>query len=89
MTLELKPITVKDALKFLRKKNCNVVDKPCDFAISAVSDGKTRGVIVMYANGVECELVHMYTDGTALVGSLLYGGAWRSAKALGYGFVKI
>lgn len=57
-----------------------------DFAIAAASeDGAVHGVIAMAApGGLVCSLGHISTDGNAQVGSLLYGAAWRAAKALGY-----
>lgn len=55
-----------------------------DFAI-AVSDGDTiHGVIALTADGDKFSLGHLYTDASAQVGSLLYGAAWRTAKAMGY-----
>jgi hypothetical protein len=51
----------------------------------AAWDGKTiQGVIALNADGEEFRLGHISTDGNAQVGSLLYGAAWRAAKALGY-----
>ena len=83
MSLEIHPLTVEAAKIYLREKECQWSNE-CDFAI-AVSDGKDwHGVIAMKADGNICSLAHLYTDGTALVGSLLYGAAWRAAKALGY-----
>ncbi len=55
-----------------------------DFAIAVFDDEKCAGVIGMYANGEECRLGHLWTSGEPLVGSILYGAAWRCAKSLGY-----
>lgn len=55
-----------------------------DLAISASDGSKIHGVIAVCADGDEFSLAHIYTDGNAHVGSLLYGAAWRVAKALGY-----
>ena len=62
-----------------------------DIAIAAKSeDGAVHGVIAMTAPGGETSrLGHISTDGNAQVGSLLYGAAWRAAKALGYKFIEI
>ena len=50
-----------------------------------VSEGDiVHGVIAFTADGGEFRLAHISTDGNAHVGSLLYGAAWRAAKALGY-----
>ena len=86
MNLQLKPMDVLDAGVFFEEKKCHV-ERSSDigFAVSVVDDkGNIHGVIGMYADGKECSLAHLYTDGTALVGSILYGAAWRAAKALGY-----
>jgi phage gpG-like protein len=80
--IELQSISVQDARHFLRDADVKW-DMPADFAV-AVKGKRLHGVILMRADGVECSLAHLYTDGTALVGSLLYGAAWRAAKALGY-----
>ncbi len=37
----------------------------------------------------EFALGHIYTDASAQIGSLLYGAAWRTAKALGYKTITI
>lgn len=62
-----------------------------DFAIAAkTEDGTVHGVISMVApGGATCSLGHISTDGNAQVGSLLYGAAWRAAKALGYLLIRI
>lgn len=55
-----------------------------DFAISVRDEQGIHGVIALLADGEKFALAHLYTDANAQVGSLLYGGAWRVAKALGY-----
>jgi hypothetical protein len=55
-----------------------------NLAIAAMDGKDIHGVIAMNADGEEFKLAHIYTDGNAQVGSLLYGAAWRTAKALGY-----
>jgi len=88
MNLEIKPISVCDAYIFFDDRKCvpaNEIDDDLAFAISVVDEkGAIHGVISMNADGKECSLAHLYTDGTALVGSILYGAAWRACKALGY-----
>ena len=84
MSLELAPLSYIDCLSYMIDKGCELPSDRFDFCIS-VSDGeKRRGAIGMYADGTTCKLGHLYTDGTALVGSILYGAAYRAAKALGY-----
>lgn len=62
-----------------------------DIAIAAKSeDGTLHGMIAMVTpGGKTCSLGHISTDGNAQVGSLLYGAAWRAAKALGYKYIQI
>ena len=55
-----------------------------NIAIAARDGEDVHGVIALVADGVEFKLGHIWTDGNAQVGSLLYGGAWRTAKAMGY-----
>lgn len=84
MNLEIKQINVKEAMRWL-KDNCALEkDAEGDFAIAVNEDMQMHGLILMKADGCQCKLIHLYTDGTALVGSILYGAAWRAAKALGY-----
>ena len=62
------------------------------FSIGAAADGKLVGVAIIgrpvarhFDDGLTLEVTRTATDGTANVNSLLYGAAWRAAKALGYG----
>ena len=82
MKLELYPMIPQNAVTFLQGKGCEI--ERCDFAVGVVDEDKLCGAIAMNADGQICSLVHLYTDGTALVGSILYGAAWRVCKALGY-----
>lgn len=85
MNLELRPFSPKQAKDFFEAMHQSPEKLEFDFAVGVCSeDSETRGVIAMKADGATCELAHLFTDGTALVGSLLYGAAWRAAKALGY-----
>lgn len=82
MTIELAPISVADAQAIFEKHSAY----RGEFNIAiAVREGEViHGVIALVADGVEFALGHLYTDASAQVGSLLYGGAWRTAKAMGY-----
>jgi hypothetical protein len=44
-----------------------------------------RPVARMYDDGTTLEVNRTATDGTKNANSMLYGAAWRAAKALGYG----
>jgi len=89
MNLEIKPIRNDEAKSFLLDKKCAVLETDFDFCISVMHENTIHGVIAMRADGKSCSLAHLYTDGTGLVGSILYGAAWRAAKALGYKSVNI
>jgi hypothetical protein len=80
--LKLTPISIKEAKAIFKAKTSFRGD--FDFAISVRDAKGIHGVIAMTSDGKECRLAHLYTDANAQVGSLLYGGAWRVAKALGY-----
>lgn len=43
-----------------------------------------RPVARMFDNGMTLEVTRTATDGTPNANSMLYGSAWRAAKALGY-----
>lgn len=85
--IQISSISNKQALAYFRKHSA--YRGPFDLAIAAVEGGIVHGVIAMRADGVEFALGHISTDGSAQIGSLLYGAAWRTAKALGYKRVTI
>jgi len=92
MRLELTPITLAEANRFVSKFHRN--HKPVvghKYSI-AVSDGNgVRGVAMVgrpvsrhLDNGWTLEVTRCCTDGVKNACSMLYGAAWRAAKALGY-----
>lgn len=62
------------------------------FAIGAADDtGVLRGVVIVgrpvarhLDNGQTLEVTRTATDGSSNANSMLYGAAWRAARALGY-----
>lgn len=82
MTIKLTPITNADALKYFKKYSD--YRGPFAFAICAMEGQKMHGVIALNMDGKTFALGHIWTDGNAHIGSLLYGAAWRVAKAMGY-----
>lgn len=92
MTLELQPITQKEAFEFIKKNHrhhippvgwkygiaCNNGDYIC----GVVCVG--RPVYYQFDNGYTLEVTRCCTDGTKNACSMLYSAAWRAAKALGY-----
>ncbi|MEW1700747.1 XF1762 family protein [Streptomyces sp. NPDC091278] len=91
--LHLVPVRQKDAKAFVAAWHRHHRPPPgCVFVIGA---GDERGVLRAVAmvgrpvarafdNGQTLEVTRTATDGTANANSLLYGAAWRAAKALGY-----
>lgn len=85
--IALTPISLADAKAYFEKHSEYRGD--FNLAISAADEGGVHGVISMRADGSEFSLGHISTDGNAQIGSLLYGGMVRVAKALGYRAVTI
>ena len=91
MRLELSPITLIEANKFVEQNHRH--HKPVvghKFSI-AVNNGNICGVIIVgrpvsrhLDNGWTLEVNRCCTDGTKNACSMLYSAAWRAAKALGY-----
>lgn len=75
-------ITNADAMNYFKKYSD--YRGPFTFAMCAMEGAKMHGVIALNADGKTFSLGHIWTDGNAHIGSLLYGAAWRSAKAMGY-----
>jgi hypothetical protein len=80
--LVISPINKVDAVEYMKKNSSYRGD--FDLAISVKEGEVTHGVICLRADGKEFSLCQVSTDGNAFIGSLLYGAAWRTAKALGY-----
>jgi hypothetical protein len=86
--MTLAPITLAAASDIFAEKS--TYRGVFNLAIAAKDEeGAVHGVIALVADGHTFELGHIYTDGNAQIGSLLYGGAWRVAKALGYQQIRI
>lgn len=87
------PIDFAEANAFVAEHHRHHKPMPgCKFAL-AVSDaeGKVRGVAMVGRpvarnsdNGYTLEVNRVATDGARNACSMLYGAAWRAAKALGY-----
>lgn len=90
--LHLQPIAFDEACEFIRSHHRHHLP-PVGWKFGiAVNDGeKVVGVVTVgrpvarhFDNGWTLEVTRCTTDGTAHVASMLYGAAWRAAKALGY-----
>lgn len=55
-----------------------------NLAIAVADGGVVKGVVAFTADGKSCRKEHISTDGSAFLGSLLYGAMVRAAMALGY-----
>jgi hypothetical protein len=90
--LELCPVSFRDATAFVQRFHRH--HKPphgMKFAIGAAAHGELVGVAIvgrpvarLFDDSWTLEVNRTCTDGHANVNSMLYGAAWRAAKALGY-----
>lgn len=80
--MQLKSISREEAKAVLEKYSGYRGDFTT--AISVKEGDSILGVIALNHDGAKFSLGHIWSDGSAHVGSLLYGAAWRTAKAMGY-----
>lgn len=92
MRLTLQPITYPEAAAFIAEHHRHhLPPQGWKFGI-AVNDGeRVRGVVTVgrpvarhLDDGLTLEVTRCCTDGAKNAPSMLYGAAWRAAKALGY-----
>jgi len=90
--LYLQPISLREANALIsRWHRHHQPDRGCHFCI-AVNDGENiRGVAIIgrpnarrLQDGYTAEVTRVATDGAPNACSMLYGAAWRAAKAIGY-----
>ncbi len=92
MSLEITPIFFAEANAFVSAHHRHHKPVVCHvFSIAVSSENVVRGVAMvgrpvsrMLDNGWTLEVNRLCTDGYANACSMLYGAAWRAAKALGY-----
>lgn len=92
MRLTLAPITFRVACQYIAENHRH--HRPPQgykFGISAMCNGEIVGVVTVgrpvnrtLDDGRTAEVTRLCTDGTPNACSLLYGAAWRAAKAMGY-----
>ena len=92
MAIELTPITFKEACAFVERHHRH--HKPSrghKFSVAVSSDGEVVGVAMVgrpvarpMDDGWTLEVNRCCTDGAKNACSMLYGAAWRAAKAMGY-----
>ena len=92
MTLNLQPITYKEACEFIKRHHSHHQPPQGWKFWVAVKEGKmVVGVITVgrpvarnLDDGWVLEVTRCCTDGTKHVASKLYAAAWRAARAMGY-----
>lgn len=90
--LRIVPLTFRDACAFVEAWHRHNKPPRGDVFRMGVADGETlvgvcmvgRPVARMLQDGKTLEVLRTCTDGSRNANSLLYGAAWRAAKALGY-----
>lgn len=91
--LRVVPVTIKAAGHFVAAWHRHNGPTPGALFALGVADGDDvlRGVAVVgrptaraYQDGTTAEVRRTATDGTRNANSMLYGAAWRAARALGY-----
>lgn len=88
------PVTLREAQAFIAQHHRhNRPPRGWKFGTSVQVDGKTVGVVtagrpvsreIQQREPLTVEVNRTCTDGTRNANSMLYGAAWRAAKALGY-----
>lgn len=92
MSLILQPIILREANAFVKRHHRHHVPvQGAKFAIACTKEGKLVGVVIVgrpvsrhMDDGFTAEVTRLCTDGTYNACSLLYGAAWRAARAMGY-----
>ena len=92
MSLEIVPVTFREACRFIAAHHRH--HKPprgMKFCLGIAADGELVGVATVgrpvarhLDDGRTLEVNRTATDGTRNSNSMLYGAAWRAAKAMGY-----
>lgn len=93
LRLRITPISLAEANAFVQVRHRH--HKPVvghKFSIAAAANDTVHGVAIVgrpvarkLDDGMTLEVNRCCTDGTKNACSMLYGAAWRAAKALGYG----
>jgi hypothetical protein len=92
VTLQLQPIDFDEAATFIANHHRHHLPPVgWKFGVGCNDGEKVVGVLTvgrpvarMLDNGLTLEVTRCCTDGTKRAASMLYGAAWRAAKALGY-----
>jgi hypothetical protein len=86
------PMTLREACAFIEEHHRHHnPPRGCIFVVGVSDEGRIAGVAVvgrpvarMLQDGWTAEVTRVATDGARNACSILYGAAWRAARALGY-----
>ncbi len=92
MSLELVPLTFREAVAFVREHHRHHEPPRGDvFRVAAAQDGQIVGVAMVgrpvarrLQDGWTLEVLRLCSIGARNVCSFLYGASWRAARALGW-----
>lgn len=92
MTLQLTPITLREANAFVEQHHRHHgPSRGCIACVAVAMDGTVRGVAIVGRpvaraadDGWTAEVTRCCTDGARNACSMLYAAAWRATRALGY-----
>ena len=92
MSLHIVPVSFETACEFVAMwHRHNQPPNGHRFSLGVANDDKLVGVCMVshpiarhLMDGYTLEVIRTATDGTPNANSMLYGAAWRAAKALGY-----
>ena len=92
IALLLHPVTLREACAFIAAHHRHhEPPRGCLFCVGVASGDDVVGVVVvgrpvsrMLQDGWTAEVTRVATDGTRNACSVLYGAAWRAARALGF-----
>lgn len=92
MALEIVPCSLAEANEFVRQHHRHHKPVPgAKFSIGVADDGEIVGVAIvgrpvarMLDDGFTLEVIRTCTTGAKNANSMLYGAAWRAARAMGY-----
>jgi hypothetical protein len=92
VALRIVPVSLAEANEFVRQYHRHHRPVPgCKFCLGVAEGEKIAGVAIVgrpvarnLDDGWTLEVNRTCTDGTRNVNSMLYGAAWRAARAMGY-----
>lgn len=90
--LRVVPITLREANAFVALHHRHHPPaRGCKFTLAVADDDQIVGVAIVgrpvarhFDDGFTAEVNRTCTDGTPNANSMLYGAAWRAARAMGY-----